>query len=334
MAETAAEKATRLAKEKAARIKAAKNSKRRLITVIKKDQADVSRLFEQVPSKALACQIDVFIGSWRESLKELAELDEILLNELDEDDDDFLNQEAAILSDRDELRKDLQIATAKLISIKETLETPTATSTPRRSVGANTSIFESGPGACIRLNDVPLPKFDGTYSDFPDWYNEFVSSVDRNEAYNGTQKLYLLKRCMVGKMQEAMKDVGTDPELYKPTLDGLHKTYFNRRRILAEHFANIVDMPVIKINTIRESVDKVKRAMRGIKVAGIDTPMMSPLIAFLVARKIPEKVRLDWDTSNHDFSTYPTFESMATFLINRSFAFESGSTGPIQNQVS
>ncbi|XP_065205496.1 uncharacterized protein LOC135835253 isoform X1 [Planococcus citri] len=132
---------------------------------------------------------------------------------------------------------------------------------------------------------------------------------------------------MVGKAVESMKDVGTEGKLYKPTLQGLYKSFFNRRRIIAEHFVNIVDLPAIKNTNIRESVEKLKRCLRGLNAAGLDTNSISPMVTFLTARKLPDKLRMDWDTSNHDYSVYPSFESLASFLINRSFAYETANLG-------
>lgn len=50
---------------------------------------------------------------------------------------------------------------------------------------------------------------------------------------------------------------------------------------------------------------------------------MSPLIAYIVVRKLPERIRTDWENSHSDYSTYASFEPLAAFLQNRCFAYES-----------
>lgn len=61
--------------------------------------------------------------------------------------------------------------------------------------------------------------------------------------------------------------------------------YFNRRRIIAEHFATIVDLPAINNSIIRDSVDKIKLCIRDIKVEGINENVESPLQQFLGYQK-------------------------------------------------
>ena len=328
--ETAADKAARLAREKAAKMKAeyerAMSTKRRLIHACNSDLNEIKVLVELPVSKELICQLEVFLESWRESLNNLAETDEILFKHIGTDltTEEIVLAENDIMKARDDFKRELNLMVAKTKAMAATLaepEIPRTGPSGRRSFGSS-QLFDNG-SSIIRLNDVPLPKFNGSYANFSDWYNEFVSAIDKNDRYDDYQKLYLLKRCMTGQAEEMLRDVGTEGSLYKPTLDSIHKTYFNRRRIISEHFATIVDLPAIKNSTIRESVDKVKRCIRGVKVAGIDINAASPLITFLIVRKLPEKLRIDWDTTNHDFSTYPSFDSLAAFLNNRSFAFES-----------
>lgn len=118
----------------------------------------------------------------------------------------------------------------------------------------------------INLNEVYVPKFDGNFANFPGFYDELLWTIEKNERYDNCQRLKLLKRAMVGKVENLLAEVGTDGELYTPTMCDLYNTYFNKRRIIAEYFATICGLPTIKNFELREGIDKVRCALRGLKV--------------------------------------------------------------------
>ncbi|XP_065204375.1 uncharacterized protein LOC135834427 [Planococcus citri] len=328
MTETAAEKAAReAAAEKAARAAKVKKEalgreKRVLVRSISISFNDVANYIEHTPSKEAVNTIAANLDSIQGMLEKLSKIDSQLMDFIDQAQltDDIVAEEAEICDDYMKYFRLFNTSMGKLKTIQESLD-PAARSS-RRSMFSSTFLDATLSNPMVKLQDVPVPQFDGTYASFPDWYAEFSSIVDKNENFDSFQKMYLLRRAMGEGAKDILKDMGTEGHLYEPTFKDLYKTYYNRRRIIAEHFANLIDMPPIKGNNIRESVNKVKRVIRGLNVCDLNVDAMSPLIAFIVSRKIPEKLKMDWDTSNHDYSVYPSFESLATFLLNRSFSYE------------
>ncbi|CAG7832840.1 unnamed protein product, partial [Allacma fusca] len=328
MTETAAEKAAReAAAEKAARAAKVKKEalgreKRVLVRSISISFNDVANYIEHTPSKEAVNTIAANLDSIQGMLEKLSKIDSQLMDFIDQAQltDDIVAEEAEICDDYMKYFRLFNTSMGKLKTIQESLD-PAARSS-RRSMFSSTFLDATLSNPMVKLQDVPVPKFDGTYASFPDWYAEFSSIVDKNDNFDSFQKMYLLRRAMGEGAKDILKDMGTEGHLYEPTFKDLYKTYYNRRRIIAEHFANLIDMPPIKGNNIRESVNKVKRVIRGLNVCDLNVDAMSPLIAFIVSRKIPEKLKMDWDTSNHDYSVYPSFESLATFLLNRSFSYE------------
>lgn len=97
----------------------------------------------------------------------------------------------------------------------------------------------------ISLNEITVLKFDRNLS-FPDFYLKFAEIIERKECLVDCQCLKLLKRSKESKIKNLLTDVGTNGELYKPTLEGLYDTCYNQRSIIAEYFAAIADIPVVK----------------------------------------------------------------------------------------
>ena len=92
-------------------------------------------------------------------------------------------------------------------------------------------------------------------------------------------------------------------------------------------------MPTIQNAALRETSNKVNAIIRGLKAAGIDTDKMSPIIAYLVVIKLPDRPRSDWENSQLDYTTYPSFSALNTFLQNRCFVIESMNTEPKAKKV-
>lgn len=332
MVETAAEKAAREKREAEAAAKklddlqnSLKRSKRTYIRTCVNDRAAFMVLEEQAPTPENAGVMQAHLESWKEALCQVFEIDEQLMKFIDQGlpSKDIEKAENEIAQDYDTYKFEYNKCVGKLKAIREGLTpgTPTGGSS-RRSMFSSSFLDATLINPMVKIQDVPVPLFDGKFSSFPDWYAEFSSIVDKNESFDNFQKLYLLKRSMGTGAAHILKDLGNDGKLYRSTFQHLYDTYFNRRRIIAEHFSSLIDMPFIKNTELRDGVNQVQRILRGLSVCDINVETMSPLIAFIVSRKISDKLRLDWDNSNHDYSVYPSFESLSSFLLNRSFAYE------------
>ncbi|XP_065213364.1 uncharacterized protein LOC135840665 [Planococcus citri] len=327
----AAKKAEALAQKRAEEKAKLETSKRSFVRYCEKEKGTISDLIEKTPSLTVATALEAHLESWNSALNDIASLDAQLLDYIEATDETLEAEEAKVCEFHDDMRLYYYDMVGKLKLIREKINTMGGS--PRRSV-QNISFSDSVRNPIVKLQDVPVPKFDGSFANFPDWYFEFSSIVDKNESFSDFEKLYLLKRAMGKGAETLLQDIGNDGNLYRATFKNLYDTYFNQRRIIAEHFANLVDMPSIKNSSIREAVEKVKRALRGLQVCGINIEEMSPLVAFLVSRKISEKLRTDWENSNHDYSVYPSFDSLARFLINRSFSYETSSAASNSSDAS
>ena len=297
-------------------------AKRNIIRQITSDKADVQTGLEENPSANLVNQLHSCIESWKEGLDKLKEIDDKLLDLIE----DNLNQaesiklEESITKDYGTLRRDLNIQVGKVKTMRDAIEEPRER--PRRSMLNSSFLDATLTNPTIKIQDIPVPEFDGNIQNFPDWYSEFDSMINKNENLDNFQKMYLLKRSMVGSAKNLLKDYSSEPSAYPLAIDHVKKIFYNKRRIISGHFADLIDLPMIKLSSLREALEKIQRTIRGLQVCNLDVQKMSPLITFIVARKLPEKLRVDWENSQHDYSTYPSFDPMYNFLSNRCFAYE------------
>ncbi|XP_065211046.1 uncharacterized protein LOC135839099 [Planococcus citri] len=301
-----------------------KREKRCLLHSMRSDKATIISLLEQTVSNDVINAIWANLESWSSCIETLQKVDDALMEFIDYSKGNGDKEEEKILKDYNDFRKDLILYKGKFKTVKDTL---TPVESPRRGRASmmNSTFFKAQlTNPVIRLQDIPVPDFDGTIESYPDWFAEFENIVDKNEDLNDFQKMYLLRRCLTGKAKKYLIDFGTKGEYYLTAMEFIHKKFNNRRRIIAEHFHQLYHLPVMKSSNMRDTLDDVQRIIRGLNVCGIQTQAFSPFITYIVSLKIPEKLRIEWESSQHDFSCYPPFETMYSFLIDKCFAYETG----------
>ncbi|XP_065222295.1 uncharacterized protein LOC135846875 [Planococcus citri] len=308
--------------------------KRLIVKTINVEQSSIVKKLEETPSVTVVNEMMESLGAWKEQMALLRAINLKLLDCYDQilDKDPAAAKEEEFMLAMSKLQSEFSSCAGKIKTMNDVVNEPQ--SRPRSSF-MNASFLEATlTNPTIKLQDIPVPHFDGDIENFPDWFAEFSDMIDANPDFTNFQKMYLLKRCMIGDAEILLKDYEKDPNMYPEALDYIKTSFNNRRRIISNHFAKLVDLQPIKPATLRDSLNQIQRIIRGLSVCGLDTAKMSPLFAFLISRKLPEKLRVDWENSVHDYSTYPSVEPLVKFLTNRCFAFESvapkpnGSTAP------
>ncbi|GFY22037.1 uncharacterized protein TNCV_3296811 [Trichonephila clavipes] len=88
----------------------------------------------------------------------------------------------------------------------------------------------------IKLPDIQLPRFNGSYHEWFNFKEQFVSLIDSNNSLNDSQKLYYLKSALTG----IVKDVIMIDDSYTSLLECLKKRFENKKLIINSHFSEIL----------------------------------------------------------------------------------------------
>ncbi len=302
---------------------ALQRNKRLIMRSINSSKASTEKALAEQPSDSAAHRAAVHLDEWKASISKLEEVVNDLLDFVETDGKSEAQIEAAEAKVSEDLisqQRTWAHNKAKLNAMIKGLdhkETPTGR--PSLVGGDGT------PGnPLVKLPDIPVPKFNGEMKNFTEWHAMFKAMVHDNEALEDVQKLYFLKQAMMGDAAHLLKYFWLDESMYAEVYKFVLNRFHNKRAIIGMHFKELVGLPEITVKTLRESLDKVNAIIRGLKVCGLDIDKMSPLITFIVVQKLPELVRVEWENSHYDYSTYPGFEPLHTFLQNRCFAYESG----------
>ncbi|XP_065219773.1 uncharacterized protein LOC135845237 [Planococcus citri] len=307
-----------------------KRNKRILKKNINANQAEALAKLNEQPSFDLVHQISAILDIWSKQLRKVEIIDQNMLDLLDSK---TFKDEASLEKAEDEIVQFYHQSLKKFSEAKGTLNamaarlnkaeqaaqqmTKTRKSMDTSFVGEN---LLGNPLA--KLPDIKVPKFDGDITGFTEWHSMYVALVHSNDMLQPVHKLYFLKGALIKDAEYLLKDTPVKEGMYDLAYEAVLTEDFNIRAIIAAHFAKLLDMPAITPSSLRDSISKIRATIRGLQTCDIDVAKMSPLITFITVRKLPEKLRIDWENSNLDYSTYPSFDSLDKFLSARCFAYE------------
>jgi hypothetical protein len=304
-------------------------TKRSLLRTIKKQRDTVVGSFSQTASESAVHMIETYLDEWSSNLTELKQLDREILDQLD-----YTKLITPTQIEEAEIStcKDYNDSVQECCSQRAKLKTMAAKvqGDKRRSEiftpPLNSTISTTNP--LSKLPDIKVPTFAGKIHDYTNWFALFSAVVDNNESLTNVHRMYYLKNALIGDAKDLLADYPITGDSYQPALNHVKSRYFNKRAIISDHFREFLDHPDVDAVHLRKSIDHLQAIERGLKTCGIDTAKMSPLLTFIVVRKLPESLRIDWENSIVDNSAYPNFDLLITFLSNRCFAYETITTKP------
>lgn len=129
-----------------------------------------------------------------------------------------------------------------------------------------------------------------------------------------------MKTSLTNEAAEVLRDTPMDPNAYEDAWNEVQKTFDDKREIIACHFSDIMNLNPIKETEIRQATTKISASIRGLKINGLNTEALSPMICYIVAGKLDKNLRKEWERSIKDNSRYPSFEQLNEFLKNVSHA--------------
>ncbi len=216
---------------------------------------------------------------------------------------------------------------------KEQREKKESTSIAGRSSVGGLNVSTIVDSNTVKLPRVQLKKFSGERKEFHDWAGMFENAIINDDRYDNLQKLYFLKSLVEGEAAKLISNVPYEASALDPAWKSIKDFYGNKRSLIAQYYADIFDLPVIKsADDIRNTICTVNSAMRGLEVYSINAKEQSSMITFAVVRKFSPNIRKEWEKYNNDTNTYPEFSSLEAFMRMISFAFEGAKSSSIENE--
>lgn len=157
----------------------------------------------------------------------------------------------------------------------------------------------------VRLPQIDLPKFHGTYDAWLEFRDTFVSLVDNNEELGDVQKLQYLKASLKGDALVMISDISTKPANYKIAWDILCNRFDKNSKLVDSHTKALLHLPNCKNGSsegIHKLIDAVLKNTRALKTLEVPVEYWDTILINLILEKIPDNLVTDWNESNIDNS--------------------------------
>ncbi|XP_045772946.1 uncharacterized protein LOC123872610 [Maniola jurtina] len=213
----------------------------------------------------------------------------------------FLNEDFFVVED---------LYTCTVGDLRDMLSSPSQLSQPTASMKHNESI--------VKLPRIEIPKFTGSYEDWPTFRDLFTSLV-HNSSLSKVEKLHYLKTSVVGEPAELLKHVYVLESNYEQAWNILNHRYGNKRLIvnsLLHKLFNLKKLTSPSANHLKNLLDTTTQCLNNLKNQDIPTDSWDQIIIYLVVQKLDTDTHKDWEeySFREDTNRLPTWVELRTFL--------------------
>ncbi|GFQ68379.1 uncharacterized protein TNCT_514811 [Trichonephila clavata] len=166
----------------------------------------------------------------------------------------------------------------------------------------------------IKFPDIQLPRFNGSYHDWFNFKEQFISLIDSNNSLTDSQKLYYLKSTLTG----IAKDVIIIDDSYTSLFECLKKRFENKKLIINSHFSEILSLEKFtheSAKNLRTLIDCCQKHLRGLKIVGLELNEFSEVLLInLILRKLDKETRKNYEL-NLASTELPKWDDFMDFLL-------------------
>ncbi|XP_063931166.1 uncharacterized protein LOC135143218 [Zophobas morio] len=176
----------------------------------------------------------------------------------------------------------------------------------------------------VKLPEICLPTFDGSFTEWLSFRDSFQSLINNNTSLNAIQKFHYLKGTLSGEAQKTISHLTPSTDNYAAAWALLVERYENNRLISQHHVRSLFSLPNINpkdsasLRTLLQIVNSNLKALEGI---GRPVHQWDDLLIHLISCKFDHGTTIAWEgTLSKDI---PTTTSILEFLTQRCQMFES-----------
>lgn len=177
----------------------------------------------------------------------------------------------------------------------------------------------------IRLPKIDLPRFDGTYKNWPSFRDLFKVLVHNHAQISNVQKLQYLKSVLDGEAHTLLQSVSITDANYPSAWQALLTRSDNDRIIIStllETLMNVESVNQESAQELRRVFNQIKSSIDALKNMDCPTEQWNHILVFVTVHKLDISTRKAWELSLGSKTTYPTFEALEEFIVNKIHALE------------
>lgn len=186
----------------------------------------------------------------------------------------------------------------------------------------------------FKLPDIKLPSFGGSYDDWLEFKNSYLTMIHKRTDLNAIHKFHYLRSSLTGSALQVISALEFTAENYAHAWDLLLNRFQNDRLLVHNHVKSLFSIPNMNKESpllIRKMIDSILRNLRSLKSLGEPTESWDTLIMYIIVCKLDSSTEREWE--NHKGALVSGFQSQSpkrklilddllTFLRNRADLLE------------
>ncbi|XP_050301507.1 uncharacterized protein LOC126739751 [Anthonomus grandis grandis] len=227
---------------------------------------------------------------------------ETLINsfeELQNDIDCLVDEQAAQLVEREEFsnRYFTTISRAKAFQAEYDSNNadPSGSSSVRSGsvIGRINTVSEG-----VKLPEIKLPKFDGTYETWMEFRDMFESLIHSNINISNIQKLHYLRASLTGSAPVVIQALDFSANSYDMAWNTLCERFNNKNLLIQNHLKAIFNMESIVMVTaarVRYIYENLYKHLNSLKQLGEPIESWDTLLIYIVSSKLDKSTAQEWE---------------------------------------
>jgi hypothetical protein len=171
----------------------------------------------------------------------------------------------------------------------------------------------------VKLPELTLPSFDGSYSDWTSFYDTFSALVDQNTQLSEIHKFHYLKSCLKGNAIKTIESLKVTAENYYIAWSLLQNRYSNQRLIVQEHIFGILNHNNLNkpsYQELRKLLDTVSSHLEALNVHDITPQKFRDVtLVAIISEKLDFVSKREWQSKLT--ANLPTWDQLKEFLEKR-----------------
>ena len=186
----------------------------------------------------------------------------------------------------------------------------------------------------IKLQPIEIPLFNGSYKDWPEFYDLYNSLVHNNPRFSPCEKLQYLKKSLTGNASNILKNLTITDANYRQAYEELVNTFNKKDVIIDAYLQRIMEQQKLhsaSADSLRILCSNVNESVRALNAMNLPTQHWDRWLIFILASKMDhESVKL-WrrECSKRTEIEEIKFSDLITFINNRIYELS-----PLKDNIS
>lgn len=177
----------------------------------------------------------------------------------------------------------------------------------------------------VRLPKIDLPKFSGSYHDWLEFRDTFVSIIHNNEGIDNINKLHYLRASLKGSASLIIDNLDFRSDNYDAAWNLLCARYDNKRLLVNNHVQAVFNLNSINkesSKSLRHIVDTINKNLRALSTLGQPVQHWDTLIIYIITSKLDQVTNREWEEHRNSLTDPPTLDIFIKFISSRADLLE------------